>query len=54
MENLNYLFDIFCDDKKQRRNLEVAHGLSMGNEDYDFYNDQKTTIVSKCTAVTEK
>ena len=54
MENLNYLFHIFCEDKKQRRNLDVAHSLRMCSEDCDFYHDQKTTRVSKCTAVIEK
>ena len=34
--------------------MEAAHGLRMSSKDYEFYNDQKTTRVSKCTSVVEK
>ena len=43
VEKSDDLFDIFYEDRKQRRNLEVAHGHRMRSKDYNFYNDQKTT-----------
>ena len=54
VEKLDHLFDIFCEDKRQRRILEAAHGLRMCSKDYEFYNNQKTTKISKCTSVLEK
>ena len=54
VEKLDHLFDIFCEDKRQRRILEAAHGLRMCSKDYEFYNNQKTTRISKCTSVLEK
>ena len=53
-EKLDYLFDIFCEDKRQRRILEAAHCLRMCSKDYEFYNNQKTSRISKCTSVLEK
>ena len=41
VEKLNYLFDILCQDKRQRRISEAAHGLRMCSKDYEFYK-QKT------------
>ena len=54
VEKLDYLFDIFCEDKRQRRILEAAHGRRICSKDYEFYNNQKTTRISKCTSVLEK
>ena len=48
MQTIDSLFDVFCVDDQQRKNLEKQHGLRMAEADYAFYQDQKSERVGKC------
>ena len=48
MQTINDLFDVFCVDDQQRKNLEKQHGLRMAEADFAFYQDQKSEQVGKC------
>ena len=37
MQTIDSLFDVFCVDDQQRKNLEKQHGLRMAEADYAFY-----------------
>ena len=47
-KDLNQLFDIFCEDKVQRKKIEKNYLLQMSEEDFEFYNDQKAARKFKC------
>ena len=41
MTDMDELFDIFCSDNQQRRQLEKQHLLRMTDKAFKFYSDQK-------------
>ena len=47
------LFDIFCNDQKQRRKLEEINKLKMNEDDFAFYKDQIGPGKRKCLDVVE-
>ena len=47
------LFDIFCNDQKQRRKLEEINKLKMNEDDFAFYEDQIGPRKRKCLDVVE-
>jgi len=49
--DIEKLFDIFCENPTQRRHLEVEYKLRMTDNDYSFYEDQKGPRAAKCTKV---
>ena len=40
LRDIEELFDIFCNDQKQRRKLEEIKKLKMNKDDFAFYEDQ--------------
>ena len=48
MNDTNKLFDIFCEDRKQRRELEEEHMLQMTEDSFKFYDDQKGPRKAEC------
>ena len=42
LQDIDNLFDVYCVDEQQRRQMEVRHCLRMATEDYAFYEDQRT------------
>ena len=40
LRDIEELFDIFCNDQKQRRKLEEIKKLKMIKDDFAFYEDQ--------------
>ena len=42
MANINSLFDIYCEDTKQRSEVEKSNGLKMTKKDFSFYLDRET------------
>ena len=40
LRDIEELFDIFCNDQKQRRKLEEINKLKMNEDDFVFYEDQ--------------
>ena len=48
MQTIDDLFDVFCVDDQQRKNLEKQLGLRMAEADFAFYQDQKSERVGKC------
>ena len=40
LRDIEELFDIFCNDQKQRRKLEEINKLKMNEDDFAFYEDQ--------------
>ena len=49
--HIDKLFDVFCNDNEQRRRLEKDHKLRMTDEDFVFYEDQKSRCIGKCLDV---
>ena len=41
MVEVDYIFDIFCNDAKQQRMPEELYLLRISKSDFDFYEDQK-------------
>ena len=50
LENLERLFDIFCKDQHSRSKQEHENRLKMRDEDFQFYENQKTTRTGRCLA----
>ena len=50
----NNLFDIFYDDKNRGITWRRSIAFACAKKDYDFYQDQKTIRIAKCTATVEK
>ena len=40
LRDIEELFDIFCNDQKQRRKLEEIDKSKMNEDDFAFYEDQ--------------
>ena len=40
LRDIEELFDIFCNDQKQRRKLEEINKLKINEDDFAFYEDQ--------------
>ena len=53
LSDIEELFDVFCNDKKQLRKLEELHKLRMNETDFGFYRDQKGPRKEKCLDVVE-
>ena len=51
LSDIDKLFDVFCNDNDQRRRLEKDHKLRMTDEDFVFYEDQKSRRIGKCLDV---
>ena len=51
LSDIDKLFDVFCNDNEQRRRLEKDHKLRMTDEDFVFYEDQKSRRIGKCLDV---
>ena len=51
MQTIDDLFNVFCVDDQQRKNLEKQHGLRMAEVDFAFYQDQKSERVGKCVFI---
>ena len=48
MQTIDNLFDVFCVDDQQTKDLEKQYGLRMAEADFAFYQDQKSERVGKC------
>jgi len=48
ISKIDKIFDIFCNDLSKRRDLEKFYKLQMTEEDYKFYDDQKSQRLSVC------
>ena len=48
LQDIDNLFDVYCVDEQQRRQMEMRHCLRMATEDYAFYEDQKTERKRRC------
>ena len=53
LHNIEELFDIFCNDQKQRQKLEETNKLKMNKDDFAFYEDQIDPRKRKCLDVVE-
>ena len=51
--DIKELFNIFCNDQKQQRNLEEINKLKMNEDDFAFYGDQIGPRKRKCLNVVE-
>ena len=51
LRNIEELFDIFCNDQKQRRKLEEINKLKVNKDDFAFYEDQIGPRKRKCLDV---
>ena len=51
LSDIDKLFNVFCNDNEQRRRLEKDHKLRMTDEDFVFYEDQKSRHIGKCLDV---
>ena len=51
LSDIDKLFDVFCNDNEQRRCLEKDHKLRLTDEDFVFYEDQKSRRIGKCLDV---
>ena len=49
--DIEELFDIFCNDQKQRQKLEKINKLKMNEDDFAFYEDQIGPRKRKCLDV---
>ena len=45
---MDQLFDVYCVDEQQRRQMEIRHCLRMAREDFTFYEDQRTECKRRC------
>ena len=52
--DIEELFDIFCNDQKQRRKLEEIITLKINEDDFAFYEDQIGPRKIKCLDVVEQ
>ena len=53
VRDIEQLFDIFCNDQKQRQTLEEINKLKMNQDDFEFYEDQIGPRKRKCLDVVE-
>lgn len=53
LEDIDKLFDIYCDDSKQLKALEQKYNLKMVDKDYRFYEDQKNLRIGRCLPIIE-
>ena len=50
---MDELFDIFCSDDQQRRQLEKQHLLRITDKDFEIYSDHKGPRLMKCFNIVE-
>ena len=48
LQDMDQLFDVYCVDEQQRRQMEIRHCLRMAREDFTFYEDQRTEHKRRC------
>ena len=48
LRDIEELFDIFCNDQKQRRKLGEINKLKMNQDEFAFYEDQIGPRKRKC------
>ena len=48
LQDMDQLFDVYCVDEQQRRQMEIRHCLRMAREDFTFYEDQRTELKRRC------
>ena len=48
LQDMDQLFDVYCVDEQQRRQMEIQHCLRMAREDFTFYEDQRTERKCRC------
>ena len=53
MCDIEELFDIFCNDQKQRQYLEEINKLKINKDDFAYYEDQMDPKKRKCLDVIE-
>ena len=53
LRDIEELFDIFCNDQKQRRKREEINKYKMNEDDFAFYEDQIGLRKKKCLDVVE-
>ena len=53
LEDIDKLFDIYCDDSKQLKALEQKYNFKMVDKDYCFYEDQKNLRIGRCLPIIE-
>ena len=54
MRDMDELFDIFCSDDQQRKQLRKQHLLRMTDKDFELYSDQKDQgWLMKCFNIVE-
>ena len=53
LHDIEELFDIFCNDQKQRQKLKEINKLKMNKDDFAFYEDQIDLRKRKCLDVVE-
>ena len=53
LHDIEELFDILCNDQKQRQKLEEIIKLKMNKDDFAFYEDQIGPRKGKCLDVVE-
>jgi len=53
MRDMDEIFDIFCSDDQQRRQLEKQHLLRMTDKNFEFHSDQNGPRLMKCFNIVE-
>ena len=53
MADIDLLFDIHCEGRKQSSKIKELYGLKMTKKDFNFYVDQKTERKQKCLNLVE-
>ena len=48
LQDMDQLFDVYCVDEQQRRQMEIRHCLRMARKDFTFYEDQRTECKRRC------
>ena len=48
LQDMDQLFDVYCVDEQQRRQMETRHCLRMAREDFTFYEGQRTERKHRC------
>ena len=48
LQDMDQLFNVYCVDEQQRRQIEIRHCLRMAREDFIFYEDQRTERKRRC------
>ena len=52
-ENIDKLFDVFNENKQQRKKMEQNYKLRINEADWNFYHDQCGQRIGKCNLINE-